>query len=637
MHFIQLIFFIAYLSILGALIVLFLRQKESYFQGVKRLFFCPFLVFVTMGLLDLTKNLVRTGSVVFFITMGNVSAILWAAIVVGILASILVERPREKDSLKGLCSKWFFSKNLNFPLFIYAGYAVIMLILTWVFTPWRVQLVRTVWGELIYAPVFEWWYLVCLLVLLIAFVSYPCLLFIISSRNYKEKGVAQALRWLGVCWAGIGFSVFLSNAFLRALGFEIVEVGYALDILFFGIIAYFFKNTTVLAGFFETVYPSIQVGEGEHIVALYTAKADKMDVFSTYIHEGLHNGDKVIYVFPDAEDGQVERVLKEKRVDAKEHLKDGSLTLLSTSEWYPNDVYDLEVVNKKVLREIENAKERGYENLRTLIDHGDVHQIFNDTKPFFAELRKATGKVAQPNFIAFRAFNVETLREEEVLWLEGHGARSLFMSENFSIERLGAFSRRLGRWHEELVGKKILFEFDATSNYEEVVEDFVFESRSYGELVAVFTRRGGGFQSALTRQRGIRLFYLTAQTSVPTAGAFDNEILLPLNNTSLLLEALNQMAYMNPDGNVSIVFDSISGLILSIGFEKTYSFMCYALEVLTSDRITALFLLNPHAHDPNVVSSLRGLFNNQLVYNAHEMRAVKIAGGIRNENKIQKK
>ena len=188
-----------------------------------------------------------------------------------------------------------------------------------------------------------------------------------------------------------------------------------------------------------------------------------------------------------------------------------------------------------------------------------------------------------------------------------------------------------------MVGKKILFEFDATSNYEEAVEDFVFESRSYGESVAVFTRRGGSLQSALTRQRGIRLFYLTAQTSVPTAGAFGNEILLPLNNTSLSLEALNQMVYTNPHGNVSIVFDSLSGLILSIGFEKTYNFVCYALEMLASERITALFLLNPHAHDPKVVSSLRGLFNNQLVYNAHEMRAVKIAGDYKNENKIQKK
>ncbi len=636
MHVVQLIFFIAYLSILGVLIVLFLRQKESYFRGVKKFFLCPFLVFVAMGLLDLIKNLVRTESIVFFTTMGNVSAILLAVIVMGILASILSERPREKDSLKGLYSRWFFSKNLNFPLFIYISYAVIILVLTWVLAPWQVQLVRNMWGNLVYAPVFEWWYLGCLLVVLIAFVSYPCSLFIISSRNYEEKGVAQALRWLGVCWAGIGFSVFFSNAFLRILGFEIVEVGYMLDIVFFGIIAYFFKNTTALAGFFETVYPSIQVSEGEHIVALYTAKADKISAFSTYIHEGLHNGDKVIYVFPDAESGQVERLLEEKGVDVKTHLKNGSLTLLSTSEWYPDGVYDPEVVNKKVLGEIENAEEHGYENLRMLIDHGDVHQIFNDTKPLFAELREATGKVDQPHLIAFRTFNVETLREEEILWLKGHGARSLFISESFSTERLGSFSRRLGRWHEEMVGKKILFEFDATSNYEEAVEDFVFESRSYGESVAVFTRRGGSLQSALTRQRGIRLFYLTAQTSVPTAGAFGNEILLPLNNTSLSLEALNQIVYTNPHGNVSIVFDNLSGLILSIGFEKTYSFVCYALEMLASEKITVLFLLNPHAHDPKVVSSLRGLFSNQLVYDAHEMRAVKITGDYKNENKTQK-
>jgi len=393
---------------------------------------------------------------------------------------------------------------------------------------------------------------------------------------------------------------------------------------FFGFIAYLFKDTTILETLCEEAIPRISLGEGAHVMALYTPKADKFRVFSAYIHEGLMDGDKVAYIFPDPDAEVVKRVLREHEVDVENYVKNGSLILLSTSEWYRGGVYDSDVVSRNLLKEIENAKEAGYKHLRMIVDYGDLHQVFKDTKQFFDELRKATERVVQPYLIILRTFNVKVLREEEIQWLKEYGVRNLFISGSFSFEMLDAFSRRLGLRHDELVGKKILFEFDTASNYETAVEDFVFEGRSNGESVVTFTRRGSGLHSDLAKRTALTFLHLTAQVSVPTIGTSEDQILLPANDTSLLLDALNNVVKTQPHSNISIIFDSLSDLILSIGFEKTYKFMRYALDMLSSSRVTALFLLNPNAHDPKVTSSLRNLFSNQVTYGKDGLQVIKL-------------
>ena len=177
--------------------------------------------------------------------------------------------------------------------------------------------------------------------------------------------------------------------------------------------------------------------------------------------------------------------------------------------------------------------------------------------------------------------------------------------------------------HKELIGKKILLEFDPASNYELAVRSFLLEGLINWESVVVFAPRGSAVYSRFVKRR-MRFFHLTEQVSAPTAGPSEREILLPENNTSLLLEALDR-AVKAPHGNVSILFDSLSDLVLTVGLEKAYRFTRYALELLTSERVTALFLLNPNAHDPKVVTNLRGLFGSQITYGERGLQITKLA------------
>lgn len=190
------------------------------------------------------------------------------------------------------------------------------------------------------------------------------------------------------------------------------------------------------------------------------------------------------------------------------------------------------------------------------------------------------------------------------------------------------FSRSLGlERHSQLAGTKILYEFDAATNYEASVADFVNESLANNELTLVFTRIKSSLDSTLAEGKAVRFFYLSPKVSVPEPGASENEMLLPAKNTALMLQTFDEVLKANHQTKISIVFDSLSDLLLSIGFERTYDFLRQAIEMLTTPKVTALILLNPAAHDPKTTSSIRTLFNNIIAYGKRGLKLIKFSKG----------
>jgi len=186
------------------------------------------------------------------------------------------------------------------------------------------------------------------------------------------------------------------------------------------------------------------------------------------------------------------------------------------------------------------------------------------------------------------------------------------------------FSKTFGLTHRQLVGKNILLEFDPSSDYERVVEDFVDEALANDESVAVFTSKGSAIHSTLSNRGNVKFLILTQRVSTPHANASENEILLPANDSPLLLDALNRALKAHPEMNSNIAFDNLSSLILLNGFEKTYGFLRYALELLALENATSLFLLDPRAHDVEVASAFRSLFSDQITFGKEGLRVVKM-------------
>jgi len=187
-----------------------------------------------------------------------------------------------------------------------------------------------------------------------------------------------------------------------------------------------------------------------------------------------------------------------------------------------------------------------------------------------------------------------------------------------------AFSKTLGLNHQQMVGRNILLEFDPASKYEKTMQDFAAEALANAEPTIVFTRMGSAIHSSMREQKAVKFFLFTQQVSVPK-GLSDNEILLPSKDTSLMLDVLDKTWKAHPEGNINMVFDSLSDLVLTVGFEKTYRFMRYATEILTSPRNTVVFLLNQTAHDLKVASSLKGLFDDQISLGKEGIQTVKLS------------
>jgi CheY-like chemotaxis protein len=163
------------------------------------------------------------------------------------------------------------------------------------------------------------------------------------------------------------------------------------------------------------------------------------------------------------------------------------------------------------------------------------------------------------------------------------------------------FSKRFGMEHDDLTGKKILLEVDPRTDFDKAIEDFVFECNFHGEVTVIVTTKGSALRQALEGNNAVKFIDMN------------------LANLTIFPPILNEY----PRGRLNIVFDSLTTLsILSeSAYKTTFKFAQNALQVLADRRVTAIFLLNPSAHEPRDVASLRELFSNQLVYDERGLTA----------------
>jgi DNA-binding response OmpR family regulator len=153
------------------------------------------------------------------------------------------------------------------------------------------------------------------------------------------------------------------------------------------------------------------------------------------------------------------------------------------------------------------------------------------------------------------------------------------------------FSKPLGITHEQLRGKKILLEFDPATHYERLVRHFTEESISNNEIVLVLTPNGSSLQQVLKDDKNIQIINITNSDTMLTPIIKDHDT-VPL----------------------TLIYDSLTDLALSKNHQASYTFTRDALNLLSNPKMTALFLLNSSAHDEKEVSSIKGLFSDQLFF-----------------------
>ncbi len=169
-------------------------------------------------------------------------------------------------------------------------------------------------------------------------------------------------------------------------------------------------------------------------------------------------------------------------------------------------------------------------------------------------------------------------------------------------------------------GTVSLLEVDPSSKYEEFVRDFAVEQNSHGALVFVFTSRGSPIYTILSALEGVRFYLLTSKVSYPKPAERPNEVLAPQNDQAVLLDLLDKTVTSTAGSKASVIFDSISDVILYSGFESCYKFIKQANEILSSPQVSSLFLLTSGAHEDRVVNLVRSLYSNHVAYDARGLK-----------------
>ncbi len=390
--------------------------------------------------------------------------------------------------------------------------------------------------------------------------------------------------------------------------------------------------------------PVLDIKGGDAIIATYTSVANKMKVFSAVIREGLEDGDAVCYTYPDEEKETVRAKLEEDGIDVEEYERDGALRMMSqTEDFMRNGKLDYENAVTNCLNMWTETRRRGYRHLRHITDLGDFSFANGQWREFVTDYwldprwddpniswwlkYNERGRIVYvPFLMEITAINVERISEAQVRdILKALGGVETAATRFIDlVEYVDAFSKRIGLSHRELIGRKFLLEFDPTSDYETIVEDFAKESMANVEPTYVFTPTTSTLHKRLAKHLAIKFFLMSISTSAIQPGS-ENEVLIPTNNIDLILDSIENVTKAHSNANVSIVFDGLSDLLSSLGPERTFTFLRHALQTLSSERTTALFLFNTSAHDPQLVSRLRSMFYDQLLYRKSGLQAIKLS------------
>ncbi len=187
------------------------------------------------------------------------------------------------------------------------------------------------------------------------------------------------------------------------------------------------------------------------------------------------------------------------------------------------------------------------------------------------------------------------------------------------------FTDRLGVEGRFLDGRTLLLETDPSVPYEQVASDFARQSLSNGHTVYVFTAKGSPIYGALRSINGVRFYILSAKVTYPKPEENEpSQILIPSNDFAVILDLIDKtIAAAEAPAKVAIIFDSISDMILSAGFEATYKFVKQVNEATGDGKAAAVYLMTLGAHDEKVVSFIRSLFPTQLVDDSVGLRVTR--------------
>jgi hypothetical protein len=591
------------------MIVFLSRNSLSYFQSYKTYFVAIYLIFLAFPVGDLlliaspSPTLQRL-SIQGIITSGSLIAAIW-----GYVATKLYVYP-ETLSPRRLISRPFRPIFLAYALYLLPMLAA--LIDGWAdplaITSTSIQTSYPIDNIMVPSSTVSLLLVGIGLGVVAVFTSYP--LAVLSRRRalVKDREVRSALRLIASSFGVISLALVLGFGLL-ALGQNILGPANFLSVILIIVAVQAFRKPTFLKTFLGVV-PSLQsspdASHYDQMLLIHGPGDEKFGPIAKYIIDGMNQRERVIY-FHNGDVGNVTEGLSRQGVDVARLMLKGALRPLGSA--YPskgvlNDT-PLEVVQELTAE----AKTLGNEGLRVVLDYDEF--AIRPLQKFVQHLTDPRWTSPDHSLHVLMAFDSNAFRGEEASLAEfERKVRTLDLSE-----AMDTFSHTVGLSHEEVTGRKLLLEFDPQGNYEQVFKSLLAETASNFERTVVFTRKDSLIYSVVGRQPAAKIFVLTSRVSYPKMES-ENLFLLPAYDTSLFLDALNKTIEAYAGSAYTIIFDNISHFVFTLGPERTYSLVRQALELMVSNKITAIFSMNSKAHDQKIMSTFENMFDLELVCQA---------------------
>lgn len=449
------------------------------------------------------------------------------------------------------------------------------------------------------------WYVGVSVSLLASFIGLPVLSFFRMSRTVGDRSASISMKIISGCWAMFGVSFFFQVVGGEFLPPSTQGLGFVVDGFLFILMSFALREPTVLARIVtsgEEVSQAVSSLTVDSIV-LYNTESDRRRLIETFAKDSLNK--------------QVPVLCRVARSEVPLYL-----AVLRSSELGPNGYAEKNVV----IQPLEALPTVTSSGIESFIRSSDLRELIDLDEFDLDHARDIIGKITIED-------KSRPKRSGRIWALNVDGSQTgivdllLSINPNSRVRDLAGqqdvFSSQLGLKHDEVLGQRMLLEYDPSSNYEDVIQEFVREFQANVESVAIFANAGSPVYREFSEQRNLRLFSFSTRTSTPSR-LTNEQVLLPERDTSLLLDAVDKLLQANRGRHIGIVFEVFTYLILSLGFEKAYGVVSSVVEMAESELATILVLVNSEALDPRTMSGLRGLFQSQLFYNSSGLKQVRV-------------
>lgn len=203
-------------------------------------------------------------------------------------------------------------------------------------------------------------------------------------------------------------------------------------------------------------------------------------------------------------------------------------------------------------------------------------------------------------------------------------ARRLARSYSLELVHLRDFKdfAELLAFHDGLLSKGgALLEVDPSQSYESVLRELV-QDETKSSPVSVFTWRGSPVYRALPRNESVIVYLMSTQGSKKSPRAQAGEFVVPSHDEAALLKSIERPESMGDaaDERGLLIFDSVSELLVSLGNERSQSFLRRATHLLDAKDRRSLFIVKRGYHDERSMRMVEGLFSNRLIYDGSGLR-----------------